>query len=86
MRSVSFTFLKYLFFTGCCQKLLINHKENFTSAFQAQPTIFNIYEIENYTINEKAHYISEDSARGLWFGECGLWIIGSPNDRYFELG
>ena len=81
----SLLFSSFYFFAVCCEKLLVNYKENLTDAFQHKPIIFNIYEIENYTINEKAHYITEDSGRGIWFGECGLWIIGGPNDRYFEL-
>ena len=59
--------------------------ENYTNAFQAQKMIFNIYEIEINTINGKAHYITDDGAKGLWFGECGVWALGDPDDRYFVL-
>ena len=61
--------------------MLISHKENMTNAFQAQSTVFNIYEIENNTINGKAHYTSDDGTREIWYGECGVWIIGVPDNR-----
>ena len=68
-------------FAGCCQKLLINHKENLTDAFQAQSMIFNIYEIKNHSINGKVYYASEDGTREIWYGTCGLWIVGDPSNR-----
>ena len=52
-----------------------------THAFHAQSDIFQLYEIENTVINGKAHYTSDDGTRGVWFPECGLWIVGHPNDR-----
>ena len=49
--------------------------------FQAQSMVFNIYKIENNIINGKAHYTSDDGKREIWYGECGLWMIGGPEDR-----
>ena len=78
---MSFHLVSFLVIAGCCQKLLISHKENSTNAFQAHKMIFNIYEIENNTINGKAHYTSDDGAMGLWFGDCGHWQVGHPTGR-----
>ena len=61
--------------------MLISHKENLTNAFDAQHTIFAFYAIEDNMINGKAHYSSNDGTKGIWYGECGLWMIGSPDGR-----
>ena len=52
-----------------------------TDAFQAQSMIFNIYEIKNHSINGKVYYASEDGTDEIWYGTCGVWMVGNPSDR-----
>ena len=54
---------------------------NMTNAFDAQQMIFAIYVIENGTINGKAFYRSDDGTKEMWYGECGLWMVGPPSNR-----
>ena len=61
--------------------MLISHMVNMTNAFDAQQMIFAIYVIENGTINGKAFYRSDDGTLEIWYGVCGVWIIGTPTDR-----
>lgn len=46
-----------------------------THAFQAQPSIFQLYEIENTVINGKVHFKSEDGALSIAFASCGVWAV-----------
>lgn len=43
--------------------------------------IFKAYEIENTTLNGRAHYTSDDGGRAIWYGDCGLWVVGPPDNR-----
>ena len=60
--------------------------ENLTNAFQAQKTIFNIYEIKNNIINGKAHYTSEDGNYALVYkASCGAWFLRTNQQRYVAI-
>ena len=58
---------------------MIGHNENLTQVFQAQPSIFQLYKIENALINGKAHYTSEEGTWAISFASCGVWIV-QPSD------
>ena len=66
---------------GCCEQLLIGHKENITNVFQAHPSLFQLYEIENTFINENAHYTSDEGKWAISFASCGLWTVQSSDYR-----
>ena len=61
--------------------MLISHKENVTNAFQAQSSMFILYEIENTVINGKAHYTSDEGTMAISFASCGLWIVQYSDER-----
>ena len=52
-----------------------------THAFQAQPSIFQLYEIESTRINGKAQYTSEEGALAISFTSCGLWAVQPSDNR-----
>ena len=88
-RTLDFLFInkKFYFLAGCCEKILINHEESVTIVYQAFPVIFQLYEleIENTTINGRAHYTSDDGNIAIWYGSCGYWVVGLPDYRYPHL-
>ena len=61
--------------------MFISHKENMINAFQTQQIIFTKYEIENTRVNERAHYTSDHGTVQIWYGDCGLWIVGPSDNR-----
>ena len=75
----------------CCEKLLLSHGENVSSSVIQDFVNKNVYqlyelEIENATVNGRAHYTSDDGTRGLWSCSSGLWLVGHPDSRYQHLG
>ena len=64
---------------ACCKKLLISHNEN---TDRIGFDIFKAYEIENTTLNGRVHYTSDDGGKAIWYGDCGLWVVGPPDNRY----
>ena len=71
-------FLIVSFSPGCCQQILISHRESANDVFEVWTDIFNIYKIENNTIHGKAHYITKGGTMEMWQGNCGFWMVGPP--------
>ena len=40
-----------------------------------------VYEIEPITVNNRVQYTSYDGRVAMWYGDCGLWVIGYPEAR-----
>ena len=69
------------FLSDCCKTVKVENIWDNADVVQAAPQIFTTYNIEEGTLNGRAHYLSGDGNVAIAYCAMGKWMIQPAEKR-----